>query len=129
MVVKITFWHKSLGFLVNLKRVKRLMKIINWQTIYREPRATISNKKHKKYTYLLKDLVISYKKTRFGQQTSLISNGKRIYVSDCNYRLAHTICFELEREQYNECQMLCRGFVGNHYKTWHAGDFHYRSRK
>jgi putative transposase len=58
---KMTFWLRSLGFLVNRKRVKRLMKIINWQTIYREPRTTISNKEHKKYPYLLKDLVISHK--------------------------------------------------------------------
>ena len=58
---KRTFWLRGLGFLVNRKRVKRLMKIINWQTIYREPRTTVSNKEHKKYPYLLKDLVISHK--------------------------------------------------------------------
>jgi putative transposase len=58
---KMTFWLRNLGYLVNRKRVKRLMKIINWQTIYREPRTTISNKEHKKYPYLLKYLVISRK--------------------------------------------------------------------
>jgi putative transposase len=31
---KLTFWLKDLGFKVN-KRVRRLMQIINWQTIYR----------------------------------------------------------------------------------------------
>lgn len=58
---KLTFWLKDLGYVVNRKRVKRLMKIINWQTIYREPRTTMSNKEHKKYPYLLKGLKITHK--------------------------------------------------------------------
>lgn len=58
---KMTYWLKSLGFCVNRKRVQRLMKIINWQTIYREPQTTISDKKHKKYPYLLKGLEITHK--------------------------------------------------------------------
>jgi putative transposase len=37
------------------------MQIINWQTIYREPKTTMSNKEHKKHPYLLKDLKISHK--------------------------------------------------------------------
>lgn len=58
---KLTYWLKDLGFKVNRKRVKRLMKIINWQTIYREPRTTMSTKEHKKYPYLLKGLKITHK--------------------------------------------------------------------
>jgi putative transposase len=58
---KLTFWLKDLGFIVNQKRVKRLMQIINWQTIYREPKTTMSNKEHKKYPYLLKGLKITHK--------------------------------------------------------------------
>jgi putative transposase len=34
------------------------MQIINWQTIYREPKTTMSNKEHKT-PYLLKDLKIN----------------------------------------------------------------------
>jgi putative transposase len=41
---KLTFWLKDLGFKVNRKRVRRLMQIINWQTIYREPKTTMSKK-------------------------------------------------------------------------------------
>jgi len=33
-----------------------LMKKINWKTIYREPKTTISNILHKKYPYLLRNL-------------------------------------------------------------------------
>jgi len=46
------------GFKVNKKRVRRLMKLMNWQTIYREPRTTISDKTHYKYPYLLRGLKI-----------------------------------------------------------------------
>jgi len=46
------------GYKVNIKRVRRLMKIVNWQTIYREPRTTISDKTHYKYPYLLRGLKI-----------------------------------------------------------------------
>ena len=46
------------GYKVNIKRVRRLMKLVNWQTIYREPRTTISEKTHYKFPYLLKGLKI-----------------------------------------------------------------------
>lgn len=34
------------------------MQLINWRTIYREPRTTVSNKMHHKYPYLLQGLKI-----------------------------------------------------------------------
>ncbi|CAM2979551.1 putative transposase [Flavobacterium frigoris] len=37
------------------------MQIINWQTIYRESKTTMSNKEHKKYPYLLKGSKITPK--------------------------------------------------------------------
>lgn len=58
---KMTVWINEQGFKVNKKRVKRLMRAVGWQTIYREPRTTIVNKQHKKYPYLLKDLEIERK--------------------------------------------------------------------
>lgn len=48
------------GYKVNSKRVRRLMKLINWRTIYREPRTTTSDNTHYKYPYLLKDLNIEH---------------------------------------------------------------------
>lgn len=59
--LKLTAWLKEKGFSVNIKRVRRLMKLIDWQTIYREPKTTISNQMHRKYPYLLKDLKIERK--------------------------------------------------------------------
>lgn len=58
---KIAIWLDNQGFIVNQKRVRRLMKCIGWKTIYREPRTTIPIKEHKKYPYLLKDLKITKK--------------------------------------------------------------------
>ncbi len=49
---------KDNGYIINLKRVRRLMKIANWRTIYREPKTTVSDKTHYKYPYLLRDLKI-----------------------------------------------------------------------
>lgn len=46
------------GYKVNIKRVRRLMRIVNWQTIYREAHTTISDKTHYKYPYLLRGLKI-----------------------------------------------------------------------
>ena len=46
------------GYKVNIKWVRRLMKIVNRQTIYREPRTTISDKTHYKYPYLLRGMKI-----------------------------------------------------------------------
>jgi putative transposase len=48
----------ALGYNVNVKRVRRLMKLVNWQTIYREPHTTVSDATHYKYPYLLRSLKI-----------------------------------------------------------------------
>lgn len=58
---KLAFFLRKNDFLVNPKKVRRLMRLINWRTIYREPRTTLSIKEHKKYPYLLKDLEITRK--------------------------------------------------------------------
>lgn len=58
---KLTVLLQNKGFKVNDKRVRKLMKRINWRTIYREPRTTIAIKEHKKYPYLLKGLEIANK--------------------------------------------------------------------
>ena len=58
---KMTVWLENQNYCVNEKRVRRLMKLVNWKTIFREPRTTICNKEHKKYPYLLKNLEITHK--------------------------------------------------------------------
>ncbi len=57
-VLRLTAKLQKDGYKINVKRTRRLMKLINWQTIYREPKTTISERTHYKYPYLLKDLKI-----------------------------------------------------------------------
>ncbi len=56
---KLTRLLNGKGFFVNEKRVKRLMKLMDWQTIYRKPNTSWKNKEHKIYPYLLKDISIT----------------------------------------------------------------------
>ena len=46
------------GIRINMKRLRRLMKIQGWQTLYPEPRTTFSDPLKYKYPYLLRDLKI-----------------------------------------------------------------------
>jgi len=56
MTVRLNRWH---GYQVNHKRVARLMRLMGIQAIYPGPRTSISNKEHKKYPYLLRNLEIN----------------------------------------------------------------------
>lgn len=56
---RLTVWLKSLGYIINRKRVKRLMELMGWQTIYRKPYLSKPNKAHKVYPYLLRGLEIN----------------------------------------------------------------------
>jgi putative transposase len=58
-VRKLTAWLKGLGYAINRKRVKRLMDLMGWQTIYRWPNTSKPNKQHRIYPYLLKGLEIN----------------------------------------------------------------------
>lgn len=49
-----------LGFKLNRKRLRRLMKIVGWQTIYPQPKTTISDPSRYKYPYLLRDLKVDF---------------------------------------------------------------------
>jgi putative transposase len=47
------------GYRINAKRLRRLMGIMDWQTLYRRPRTTKRHPAHPVYPYLLKDLRIT----------------------------------------------------------------------
>lgn len=51
----------GLGYRVNIKKIRRLMKLVGWRTLYQEPRTTIVDKASYKYPYLLKGLIITHK--------------------------------------------------------------------
>jgi putative transposase len=52
------YLNMDLGYNVNIKRVRRLYKLMNLQTIYSRPKTTKRNPKHAVYPYLLKGLKI-----------------------------------------------------------------------
>lgn len=58
-VRRLTALLLSQGLFINRKRVKRLMDVIGWRTIYRGPRTSQPDKQHKVYPYLLKGLEIN----------------------------------------------------------------------
>ena len=55
---RLTAWLRQMGHKVNRKRVKRLMEIVGWRTIYHKRNTSKKNKENPVYPYLLKALVI-----------------------------------------------------------------------
>jgi putative transposase len=52
------YLNMDLGYRVNIKRVRRLYKLMNLRTIYAKPKTTKRNPEHAVYPYLLKGLKI-----------------------------------------------------------------------
>ena len=79
---------KLAGYKINIKRVRRLMKIVNWQTIYREPHTTTSDKTHYKYPYLLRELKIVKCNQVWAMDITYIPMKTGFMYSDRHYRFA-----------------------------------------
>ena len=58
---RITRWLRGKGYPVNPKRVRRLMRLLNWQTIYRKRNTSKPAKGHPVYPYLLKGLDVTHR--------------------------------------------------------------------
>lgn len=56
---KMTAHLRRLGYTVNPKRVRRLMRLMGLQAIYAKPRTTVAAKAHPVYPYLLRGLAIT----------------------------------------------------------------------
>jgi putative transposase len=56
-VLRLTVELNDIGYAVNIKRVRRLMKLVGWKTLYQQPRTTIADKASYKYPYLLKGML------------------------------------------------------------------------
>jgi len=57
---RVTAWLRNLGHKVNRKRVKRLMELIGWQTIYHKRNTSKKSKENPVFPYLLKDIEIDH---------------------------------------------------------------------
>jgi putative transposase len=49
---------RDLGYRLNIKRLRRLMRVVRWRTLYPKPRTTVPGSASHKYPYLLKGLVV-----------------------------------------------------------------------
>jgi putative transposase len=94
------------------------MQIINWQTIYREPKTTMSNKEHK-HPYLLKDLKISHKNQVWATDITYIPMAKGFMYLTAIIDL-HTRFVLNWSVSNNECRLVCRYFARNYTKVWCA---------
>jgi putative transposase len=59
-VDKMTAWLRRTDHEVNPKRVRRLMRLMGLEAIYPKPKLSLGNQAHKKYPYLLRELVIDH---------------------------------------------------------------------
>jgi putative transposase len=57
-VRKLTVWLKKQNFKINRKRVKRLMEVMGWQTLYQYKHTSEPNKQNRLYPYMLKGVRI-----------------------------------------------------------------------
>ena len=53
-----TQWLNLQGHEVNIKRVRRLMNLMDLVAIYQRPRTTLRNQEHSVYPYLLRGMII-----------------------------------------------------------------------
>ena len=111
-VRRLRAWLKRDGYRINRKRIRRLMEVWGWQTIYRRPRTTIAQPGVYKYPYLLKDLIINrVNQERWADGYKHMFPMRRGYMYLCitNHRFAEPLCYQLEREQYNDGRMVPPG--------------------
>jgi putative transposase len=60
-IERLLVWLIALGYKINRKRLRRLMKLMGWQTLYPKPRTTRIDPVAYKYPYLLKNISIEKK--------------------------------------------------------------------
>ena len=56
---KFLWWLRAQGYAINIKRVKRLMRVLGITAIYQKPNTSLKDKQHQIYPYLLKNLEIN----------------------------------------------------------------------
>jgi putative transposase len=56
---RLTAYLNKKGYCVNIKRTKRLMKVMGIEAIYQKPRTSVAAPNHKIYPYLIRDLSIN----------------------------------------------------------------------
>ena len=79
--------RQEYGYLINRKRVARLMRRLGLQAVYPRKRTTIANKEHKKYPYLLRTLTIERPNQVWAADITYVPMHPGFNVSDCHHGL------------------------------------------
>jgi hypothetical protein len=90
------------GKIVSRQRVRRLMKMMGLEAIYRRPRTSKPEPGHKIYRYLLRGL----NKSGVGVRSDIYSDGERISVFGCSNGLEQPIHIVLEAFEHNGQRIL-----------------------
>jgi putative transposase len=56
---RMTAWLRRQGYTVNVKRVRRLLRMMGLEAIYPKRRLSTNNQEHRVYPYLLRELLIT----------------------------------------------------------------------
>lgn len=59
-VLRMEAWLRSLGYEVNCKRIRRLLRVMGLEAVYQKPSTSTPNPEHEIYPYLLRGLVIDH---------------------------------------------------------------------
>ena len=106
-------WHlRRLGHEVGRKRVRRIMAIMGLRAIYQKPRTTVPHPEHRKYPYLLRDLVINRPDQVWCSDITYIPMHKGFLYLVAVDGLAHAQGAVLASVEHNGCGVLRRGTPG-----------------
>ena len=114
---KLTEWLQNMDYAVNHKRVRRLMKLMGWKTLYREPNTSEPDKQHKVYPYLLKGRRI-WKRNQVWQIDITYVPMRKGFM--CHHRRPYPIRGKLGDQQHDVGGMVPTGRTGSNRAPWKA---------
>ena len=114
------------GFVVNRKRVKRLMRVMGIEAIYQKPNTSLAHPAHKVYPYLLRGLLIDGQ-SGMVRRHHLCADGEGVCVSGRGDGLVQPPGLVVAGVDYDGFGFLRGGAARGHGAAWAAGNFQYRS--
>ena len=103
---KIAAWLKSQGQRVNRKRVRRLMRIMGLNAIYRHPRTSVPTPGHKIYPYLLSGMKITRPNQVWAADITYIPMARGASLPCSHHRLVQSVCALLEAIKHSGGRLL-----------------------
>ena len=100
------------GISIGRHRVRRLMRLMGLQAIYKKPRTSDPHPEHKIYPYLLRKLPIKQANHVWCADITYVPMQKGflylLAVIGLKYKLGHPPCAELAPIKHDGCRLLCR---------------------